>query len=229
MTASKMEAPLISRHARDAYPPPPPPPWPSPVHLPSCDTHGPRAKLHKEMHKEPPTFIKVPDCSQSAARLFTFTADLFSFYLHLALKKKKNNAMMKLLEATCEATPSSCLYLFSVDGIHVYRCTAHPVSLVGSELRVTVCVCVCVCERVCVTVCLHVYQGIGRYGTIWGVSARAGESHARRFPRFSANGVQSGSLLAPQFPVPNHYELACFSFAAVCVCASVWRTRENTV
>lgn len=127
--------------------------------------------------------------------------------------------MIKHLDAPCEATPCSahafscCIYLFSVDGIHVYRCATHPVSLVGSELRVTVCV--------CASVCLHVYQGIGRYGTIWGVSEQAGESHARRFPRFSANGVQSGSLLAPQFPVPNH----C---GGVPVCVFL-RTGENTV
>lgn len=127
--------------------------------------------------------------------------------------------MIKDLEATCKATPCSahafscCICLFSVDGVHVYRCTTHPVSLVGSELRVTVCV--------CVSVCLHVYRGIGRCGTIWGVSELAGESHARRFPRFSANGVQSGSLLAPRFPVPNHYELGCFSFSVLCVRARV--------
>lgn len=39
---------------------------------------------------KPPTFIRVPYCSQSAPRLFSSTANLFSFPLHLALKKKSN-------------------------------------------------------------------------------------------------------------------------------------------
>lgn len=73
----------------------------------------------------------------------------------------------------CCACISMCIRLFSVDGIHVYRCTTHPVSLVGSELRVTVCVCVCLYERVCA--CL---SGNWRCGPIWGVSKQAGESHA---------------------------------------------------
>lgn len=33
------------------------------------------------------------------------------------------------------------------------------------------------------------------------------------FSRFSANGVQSGSLLAPQFPVSNHYGFANLGLA----------------
>lgn len=33
------------------------------------------------------------------------------------------------------------------------------------------------------------------------------------FSRFSANGVQSGSLLATVFPAPNHYGIANFGFA----------------
>lgn len=41
-----------------------------------------------------------------------------------------------------------------MDGIHVYGCTSHPVSLAGSELRVT--------ARV--SVCVHVYQGIADMG-----------------------------------------------------------------
>lgn len=73
----------------------------------------------------------------------------------------------------CCACISMCICLFSVDGIHVYRCTTHPVSLVGSELRVTVRVCVWLCE--CVCACL---SGNWRCGPIWGVSKRAGESHA---------------------------------------------------
>ncbi len=60
----------------------------------------------------------------------------------------------------CYACISMCICLFSVDGIHVYRCTTHPVSLVGSELRVTVRVCV----SACMSVWVHVYQGIGDVG-----------------------------------------------------------------
>lgn len=57
-----------------------------------------------------------------------------------------------------------CIYLFSVDGIYVYKCTTHPVSLVGSELRVAVCV--------CVHVCVHVYWGIGDVGLFGGSQSR---------------------------------------------------------
>lgn len=72
---------------------------------------------------------------------------------------------------SCGACTSICL--FSIAGIHVYKCATHPVSFVGSELRVNVCVCVGAC--VCVFACL---SGNWRCGPIWGVSKQAGESHA---------------------------------------------------
>lgn len=89
----------------------------------------------------------------------------------------------------CCACISMCVCISSVGGIHVYRCTTHPVSLVGSELRVTVCVCVCRYERVCA--CLSENW---RCGPIWGVSKPAGERHA---------GCSLGSALMEFNPDPS--------------------------
>lgn len=44
--------------------------------------------------------------------------------------------------------------------MHVYGCTAHPVSLAGSELRVSA----CARAIACLSVCVHVYQGIADMG-----------------------------------------------------------------
>lgn len=47
------------------------------------------------------------------------------------------------------------------------------------------------------------------------------------FSRFSANGVQSGSLLAPQFPVSNHFGLANLGFALCLDFTKTERGRED--
>lgn len=93
----------------------------------------------------------------------------------------------------CCACIFMCICLFSVDGIHVYRCTTHPVSLVGSELRVTVCVCVWLPEWACV--CMFIRE-LEIWDYLGSLKASRWESCCV-FSRFSANGVQSGSLLAP--------------------------------
>lgn len=116
-----------------------------------------------------------------------------------------------------------CIYLFSVDGIHVYRCTTHPVSLVGSELRVTVCVRVCLCVNVCVSVCLHVYQGIGDMGLF-------GESQSKQvrvmlgFPLGSALMEFNPDLSSPhssQCPIIMGSPILALPCVCVCVHISV--------
>lgn len=135
--------------------------------------------------------------------LSSFKTNLFSFPLHLGKKHfiRGLNAMIERMAfehnmqsyTLCCACISMCICLFSVDGIHVYRCTTHPVSLVGSELRVTVRVCVCLPARACV--CMFIRE-LEMWAYLGSLKASRWES-CWVFSRFSANGVQSGSLLAP--------------------------------
>lgn len=113
----------------------------------------------------------------------------------------------------CCALESKCCCLFSVD--RVYKCTTHPVSFVGSELSIALCVCVSEYFSVCVYTCL---SGNWRCGPIWGVSEQAGVSHAG-CSWFIANGIQSGSFFASKVSVPSHYGLANFGlmlFVSLC-------------
>lgn len=120
----------------------------------------------------------------------------------------------------CCALKSTCWCLFSMD--RVYKCTTHPVSFVGSELSIALCVCMSEYFSVCVYTCL---SGNWRCGPIWGVSEQAGVSHAG-CSWFIANGIQSGSFFASKVSVPSHYGLANFGLMLFVSlwCVWVWQT-----
>lgn len=131
----------------------------------------------------PSTFINASHLTTTVALLFHNKYIFISYLfwqqclihgLNAMIKRISSGYKMQSYTVSCTCI-FMCICLFSVDGIHVYRCTTHPVSLVGSELRVTL----CVCAIVCTSVCLHFYQGTGYKGLFGESQSRqAGESHA---------------------------------------------------
>lgn len=113
------------------------------------------------------------------------------------------------------------VHLFSKDEIHVYKCTTHRVSLVGSELRVTVCVCALL-VNLCVCACL---SGSLRCGPIWGVSKEAGERHAccsLGSSLMQFNPVFSSPLSSQCSIIVDLFILALSVCGSRCVCVSVY-------